>query len=145
MTALRLLNTRSLRSDRERLTETCVMCAQTQMQPLQTRVRPSAQRNSRSSGCLRHRPAGATEPRGPHSTTYPMNTHNTHRHRHTHTHTHTHNRHTHTHTHTHVCFCEKWGLSIGVMVFILYKLYVLLPYTNATPKLSPKKLTLYDL
>ncbi len=29
------------------------------------------------------------------------------------------------------------GLSIGVMVFILYKLYVLLPYTYPTPKLSP--------
>ncbi len=47
------------------------------------------------------------------------------------------------------------GLSIGVMVFILYKLYVLLPYTYPTPKLSPhkrlcistfpKKLNLYDL
>ncbi len=35
----------------------------------------------------------------------------------------------HTHTHTHVRFCEKWGHPIGVMVFILYKLYVLLPYT----------------
>ncbi len=23
-----------------------------------------------------------------------------------------------THTHTHVCFCELWGHSIGVMVFI---------------------------
>ncbi len=34
------------------------------------------------------------------------------------------------HSHTHV-----W-LSIDVMVFILYKLYVLLPYTNPTPKLS---------
>ncbi len=60
----------------------------------------------------------------------------------THTHTHTHTR-THTqtqiHTHTHVCFCEKWGLSIGVMVFILYKLYVLLPYTYPTPKLSPHR------
>ncbi len=33
-------------------------------------------------------------------------------------------------THTHVCFCEKWGHPIGVMVFILYKLYVLLPYTR---------------
>ncbi len=37
--------------------------------------------------------------------------------------------HTHTHTHTHVCFCEKWGHPIGVMVFILYELCVLLPYT----------------
>ncbi len=47
---------------------------------------------------------------------------------HTHTHTHTH--------HTHVGFCGLWGLSIGVMVFILNKLYVLLPYTYPTPKLS---------
>ncbi len=47
--------------------------------------------------------------------------------------------HTHTHTHTHVGFCGLWGLSIGVMVFILYKLYVLLPYTNPTPKLSPRR------
>ncbi len=31
------------------------------------------------------------------------------------------------------------GLSIGVMVFILYKLYVLLPYTYPTPKLSPHR------
>ncbi len=66
--------------------------------------------------------------------------------------------HTHTHTHTHVGFYGLRGLSIGVMVFILYKLYVLLPYTYPTPKLSPhrrphrvhfyfpsKKLTLYDL
>ncbi len=61
-----------------------------------------------------------------------------------------------THTHTHVGFYGLRGLSIGVMVFILYKLYVLLPYTYPTPKLSPhrrrciyifpqKKLTLYDL
>ncbi len=80
----------------------------------------------------------------------------THTNTHTHTHTHTHTcTHAHTHTHTHVCFCEKWGLSIGVMVFILYILYVLLPYTYPIPKLSPhrrlcistfpKKLTLYDL
>ncbi len=34
-----------------------------------------------------------------------------------------------THTHTFDCFCEKWGHPIGIMVFILYKLYVLLPYT----------------
>ncbi len=47
--------------------------------------------------------------------------------------------HTHTHTHTHVRYCEKWGLSIGVMVFILYKLYVLLPYTYPIPKLSPHR------
>ncbi len=43
--------------------------------------------------------------------------------------------HTHTHTHTqHVGFYGLRGLSIGVMVFILYKLYVLLPYTYPTPK-----------
>ncbi len=50
---------------------------------------------------------------------------------HTHTHTHTH---THKHTQTHVGFYGLRGLS--VMVFILYKLYVLLPYTYPTPKLS---------
>ncbi len=54
----------------------------------------------------------------------------------THTHTHTH---TQTHTHTHVGFYGLRGLSIGVMVFILYKLYVLLPYTYPTPKLSPHR------
>ncbi len=47
--------------------------------------------------------------------------------------------HTHTHTHTHVGFYGLQGLSIGVMVFILYKLYVLLPYTYPTPKLSPHR------
>ncbi len=47
--------------------------------------------------------------------------------------------HTHTHTHTHVGFCGLRGLSIGVMVFILYKLYVLLPYTYPTPKLTPHR------
>ncbi len=61
---------------------------------------------------------------------------------HTHTITHTHN-HTHTdtqsHTHTHVGFYGLQGLFIGVMVFILYKLYVLLPYTYPTPKLSPHR------
>ncbi len=46
---------------------------------------------------------------------------------------------THTHTHTHVVFNGLRGLSIGVMVFILYKLYVLLPYTYPTPKLSPHR------
>ncbi len=61
---------------------------------------------------------------------------------HTRTHTHAHARtHTHAHarTHTHVGFYGLWGLSIGVMVFILYKLYVLLPYTYPTPKLSPHR------
>ncbi len=63
----------------------------------------------------------------------PHNTH-THTHSHTHTHTHTHaQRHTETHTHrdthAHTGFYGLRGLSIGIMVFILYKLYVLLPYT----------------
>ncbi len=49
------------------------------------------------------------------------------------------NSHTNTHTHTHVGFYGLRGLSIGVMVFILYKLYVLLPYTYPTPKLSPHR------
>ncbi len=44
-----------------------------------------------------------------------------------------------THTHTHVGFYGLRGLSIGVMVFILYKLYVLLPYTYPKPKLSPHR------
>ncbi len=42
-------------------------------------------------------------------------------------------------THTHVGFYGLRGLSIDVMVFILYKLYVLLPYTCPTPKLSPHR------
>ncbi len=42
-------------------------------------------------------------------------------------------------THTHVVFYGLRGLSIGEMVFILYKLYVLLPYTYPTPKLSPHR------
>ncbi len=42
-------------------------------------------------------------------------------------------------THTHVGFYGLRGLSIGVMVFILYKLYLLLPYTYPTPKLSPHR------
>ncbi len=62
----------------------------------------------------------------------------THTHERTHARTHTHT-HTRTRTHTHVCFCEKWGHPIGVIVFILYKQYVLLPYTYPTPKLSPHR------
>ncbi len=46
-------------------------------------------------------------------------------------------KHAHTHTHTHTHFCEKWGHTIGIRVFMLYELYVLLPYTNPTHKLSP--------
>ncbi len=55
--------------------------------------------------------------------------------------------HTHTHTHTHVGFYGLRGLSIGAMFFILYKLYVLLPYTYPTVHFyfPPKKRTLYDL
>ncbi len=64
-------------------------------------------------------------------------------HTHTHTHKHTHLcRYTYTHRHTrkHTClFLGLRGLSIGVMVFILYNLYVLLPYTYPTPKLSPHR------
>ncbi len=42
---------------------------------------------------------------------------------------------THTHTHTHMLgFHVLWGLSIDVMVFILYKLYILSPYTAPIPK-----------
>ncbi len=53
---------------------------------------------------------------------------------HTHTHTHSHT-HTHTHTHTHMLgFHVLWGLSIDVMFFILYKLYILSPYTAPIPK-----------
>ncbi len=68
----------------------------------------------------------------------------THTSSHTHTHTLTHtlshaSSHSHIHTLTHVGFYGLWGLSIGVMVFILYKLYVLLPYTYPTPKLSPHR------
>ncbi len=44
-----------------------------------------------------------------------------------------------THTHTHVGFYGLRGLSIGVMFFLLYKLYVQLPYTYPTPKLSPHR------
>jgi len=51
------------------------------------------------------------------------------KHKHTHTHTHTHT-HAHTHTHIHMLVFMVYG------VFILYKLYVLLPYTYPTPKLS---------
>ncbi len=42
-------------------------------------------------------------------------------------------------TRTHVGFYGLRRLSIGVMVFILYKLYVLLPFTNPTAKLSPHR------
>ncbi len=66
---------------------------------------------------------------------------NTHTHHNTHTqpthNTHTHTTHTHhTHSHTHVGFYGLRGLSIGVMVFILYKLYYAIA---TTPKLSPHR------
>ncbi len=58
----------------------------------------------------------------------------------------------HTHTHTHTNLYGLRGLSIGVMVFILYKPYFLRTYNNPTPKPTPlciftfsKKLILYDL
>ncbi len=58
----------------------------------------------------------------------------THTHSLSHTHTHTHTQ-THTHAHTHMLgFHVLWGLSIDVMVFILYKLYILSPYTAPIPK-----------
>ncbi len=81
-----------------------------------------------------------------HTHTHTWSSAHTHTHTHTHleqwTHTHTHLEQwtqTHTHTHTHVGFYGLRGLSIGVMDFILYKLYVLLPYTHPTPKLSPHR------
>ncbi len=73
---------------------------------------------------------------------------------HTRTHARTHTR-TNTHTETQCWFLWFTGTLQRRNVFILYKLYVLLPYTYPTPKLSPhrtvhfffspKKLTLYDL
>ncbi len=33
-----------------------------------------------------------------------------------------------------LCFHVLWGHSIGVMVFVLYKLYFISSYTNPTPK-----------
>ncbi len=47
---------------------------------------------------------------------------------------------THSLTHTHTC-CFLWftGTFHRRNVFILYKLYVLLPYTYPTPKLSPHR------
>ncbi len=41
--------------------------------------------------------------------------------------------------HTQVVFYGLRGLYIGIMFFILYTLYVLLPYTYPTPKLSPHR------
>jgi len=42
---------------------------------------------------------------------------------------------THTHTHTHtLCFHVLWGLPLEISISILYKLYLLSPYTNPTPK-----------
>ncbi len=43
-----------------------------------------------------------------------------------------------THTQT-LVFLSLWGHPIGIMVFILYKLYFLSPYPNATRKPSPKR------
>ncbi len=44
-----------------------------------------------------------------------------------------------TNAHTDTWICGLRGLSIGEKVFILYKLYFLLAYTNPTPKLSPHR------
>ncbi len=83
-----------------------------------------------------------------HSHTHTGSVHVKHTHTHTHTlslsHTLTHtlslsHTHTHTHTHTHVGFAILVGTLIGVMVFVLYRPYILLPYTNPTPKLSPHR------
>ncbi len=69
----------------------------------------------------------------------PQNTH-THTHTYTYIHTYTHiHIHTHTHTHIHTCFTILGGTSIGIMVFLLYRPYILSPYTNPTPKLSPHR------
>ncbi len=76
-----------------------------------------------------------------HTTHTHTDTHTTQTHTHTHARTHArtahtpHTPHTHTHTHTHMLgFHVLWGLSIDVMVFILYKLYILSPYTAPIPK-----------
>ncbi len=45
----------------------------------------------------------------------------------------------HKHTHTHIVFYGLRGSLHRHNVFILYKLYVLLPYTYPTPKLSPHR------
>ncbi len=63
-----------------------------------------------------------------HTQTHTHTQRHTHTYTHSLTHTHTHTHTQHTHTHTQVCFCELWGLSICVMVFILYKLYFLSAY-----------------
>ncbi len=73
-----------------------------------------------------------------HQTRYSKNTH-----RHAHTHTHTHARtHAHTHTHTHTRTHAHVGFAILVSTltdfYCFYTdLYLILPYTNPTPKLSP--------
>jgi len=41
---------------------------------------------------------------------------------------------THTHTHTHTHTQSLWGLSIDIMVFIVYKMYILPHYINPTSK-----------
>ncbi len=45
----------------------------------------------------------------------------------------------HTHSHTNTCFAILVGTSIDVMVFLLYRPYILSSYTNPTPKLSPHR------
>jgi len=65
------------------------------------------------------------------------------------THTHTHTR---TRTHTHIVLPSCWGFSIGVMVFILYKLYILSPkpthyrkYSAFLHKTNKQKQTLFSM
>ena len=66
-------------------------------------------------------------------TTHTPTTHTQTHTKHTPTHTHTHI-HMHIHTHTLTWICGVRSLSIGIMVFLMYKLYNLSPYTNPTPK-----------
>ncbi len=41
--------------------------------------------------------------------------------------------------HTHTLVFMVYGDSVGILVFILYKLYLLSPYTNPTPKPTPHR------
>uniref|UniRef100_A0A8C2JL37 Uncharacterized protein n=1 Tax=Cyprinus carpio TaxID=7962 RepID=A0A8C2JL37_CYPCA len=49
--------------------------------------------------------------------------------------------HTHTHTHTH-CFHVLRVHSIGIMVFLLYKPYILSPHTKLQPLVAVKFMNL---
>ncbi len=76
-----------------------------------------------------------------HFTPHTLSLSHTHTHTHTLSHTHTHT-HTHTlslsHTHTHLFHypCGDFHRRNG---FLLYRPYILSPYTNPTPKLSPHR------